>query len=47
VAGNGIQSVSDVAYVREAGANAVAIGTVGMVRPWRMRSIIKAGNSYK
>lgn len=47
VAGNGIQSVSDVAYVRRAGANAVAIGTVGMVRPWRMRSIIKAGNSYK
>lgn len=40
VAGNGIQKPSDVQLVRKAGADAIAIGTVGMVRPWRMRSIV-------
>lgn len=42
VAGNGIQQPSDVRLVRRAGADAVAIGVVAMVRPWRMKSIIKA-----
>lgn len=46
VAGNGIQSARDVRRVRDAGADAVAIGTVAMVRPWRMRSIITEANSY-
>ncbi|MCC7543852.1 hypothetical protein IT415_04125 [bacterium] len=27
-------------------ADAVAIGTVAMVRPWRMRSIIEAANEW-
>lgn len=40
VAGNGIQSPTDVQAVAEAGANAIAIGVVGMVRPWRMQAII-------
>ncbi len=46
VAGNGIQRARDVRRLREAGANAVTIGCVGMVRPWRMRSIIATANSY-
>lgn len=45
VAGNGIQSARDVRRVRNAGADAIAIGTVGMVRPWRMRSIIAEANA--
>lgn len=45
VAGNGIQRASDVVRVRRAGADAVAIGVVAMVRPWRMRSIIKAAQA--
>ncbi|MBP9827444.1 hypothetical protein KBC99_03130, partial [Candidatus Saccharibacteria bacterium] len=36
VAGNGIQCSGDARFVRTSGANAVAIGTVAMVRPWRM-----------
>lgn len=46
VAGNGIQRSSDVTLLRKAGADAVAIGAVAMVRPWRMRSIIKTANEY-
>jgi heptaprenylglyceryl phosphate synthase len=41
VAGNGIQRRSDVALLRKAGADAIAIGTVAMVRPWRMAAIIE------
>lgn len=44
VAGNGVQRASDVRTLRRAGADAVAIGVVAMVRPWRMRSIIAAAN---
>ncbi len=46
VAGNGIQRASGVDLLRNAGADAVAIGCVGMVRPWRMKSIINRANSY-
>jgi dihydroorotate dehydrogenase len=46
VAGNGIQSPADVQAVRQAGADAVAIGIVGLVRPWRMRRIIRAANRF-
>lgn len=42
VAGNGIQHASDAILLRDAGADAVAIGSVGIVRPWRMGSIIEA-----
>ena len=34
------ERVRDVITFRREGANAVAIGSVGIVRPWRMRSII-------
>ncbi len=44
VAGNGIQHSSDVRVLFDAGADAIAIGTVAMVRPWRMRAIIEAAN---
>ena len=46
VAGNGIQRPEDVFRLRAAGADAVAIGTVGMMRPWRMRSIIRIANEW-
>lgn len=41
IAGNGVQRREDVIALREAGASGVALGIVGMVRPWRMRGIIK------
>lgn len=44
VAGGGIQSVKDVHKVKQAGANAIAIGAVAIVRPWRMTKIIEAGH---
>lgn len=46
VAGNGIQDSYDVQMVRAAGADAVAIGTVAMVRPWRMTRIIRTANTW-
>lgn len=39
VAGNGIQSVADARYVLKAGAAAIAVGVVGIVRPWQLRNI--------
>lgn len=44
VAGNGIQSVADARRIRKAGAAGIAVGVVGIVRPWRMRSIAKYVN---
>ncbi len=47
VAGNGIQRARDVEWLRNPeaiNADAVAIGCVGMVRPWRMRNIIKTSS---
>lgn len=41
VAGNGIQHSRDVRELKAAGASAIAIGTVAILRPWRMRSIIR------
>lgn len=40
IAGNGIQYPDHVDVLRETGASAIAIGSVAIVRPWRMRSII-------
>lgn len=40
IAGNGIQNPDDVDLLRLAGASAVAIGSVALVRPWRTRAII-------
>ncbi len=44
VAGNGIQTTRNARDVIDAGADGIAIGIVGMMRPWRMRRIIRAGN---
>ncbi|MFB0964546.1 MAG: hypothetical protein QMC36_02450 [Patescibacteria group bacterium] len=40
IAGNGIQKPEDVDMLRLAGASAVAIGSVALVRPWQTRPII-------
>lgn len=40
IAGNGIQSVADAKRVFAAGADAIAVGIVGMVRPWRLPRIV-------
>ena len=40
IAGNGVQTPKDVDLLRLAGASAVAVGTVALMRPWRMRAII-------
>lgn len=40
IAGNGIQHPDDVDILRLAGASAVAIGAVALVRPWRTGQII-------
>lgn len=44
VVGNGIQKPQDVIRLRDAGADAVAVGSVALVRPWRLRAIIKAAH---
>ncbi len=43
ITGNGIQSVEDVDRAKRVGASGIEIGTVAMVRPWRMRGIIYRG----
>ena len=40
VAGNGILTPSDVKWVFRAGADAVAIGSIAITRPWRMAAVI-------
>lgn len=40
-AGGGIWHADDVDRLKEAGADSIFIGTVAMLRPWRVRSIIK------
>jgi dihydroorotate dehydrogenase len=45
VAGNGIQKIQDLLPLQEVGASAVAIGVVGMVRPWAMKYIIEGAHS--
>ncbi len=51
IAGNGIQDAANVAELWHAGASGIAIGTVALLRPWRMREIIRAaderGRLYK
>lgn len=41
VAGNGIRTCADVAAVKKAGGDAIFIGSLGIVRPYRMQSVIK------
>lgn len=45
IAGNGIQHPRDVVRMFAAGADAVAVGSVAIVRPWRMRAITRAAYS--
>lgn len=40
IAGNGIQTVADVQRVMAAGADGIALGIVGLLRPWRLPEII-------
>ncbi|MBI3495342.1 hypothetical protein HY065_01810 [Candidatus Berkelbacteria bacterium] len=40
IGGNGIQSVQDAGSVIEAGASAIELGVIGMIRPWRMAATI-------
>ena len=40
-AGGGILHPDDVEYLRAAGASSVFVGSVVMLRPWRVRSIIR------
>ena len=44
VAGNGIRTWDDVQKLHTAGADACFLGSLAVVRPWRMRSIIKYSN---
>lgn len=44
VAGNGIRTKEHLLRLQLAGANAAFIGSLGTVRPWRMRSIIEHSN---
>lgn len=44
-AGGGILKPSDVDVLYEAGATAICVGSVAMLRPWRVKSIIERGRS--
>ncbi|MCX6762364.1 MAG: hypothetical protein NT093_01110, partial [Candidatus Moranbacteria bacterium] len=41
IGGGGILRASDVDYLHANGADAVSIGTVGIIRPWRVEGIIE------
>lgn len=43
--GGGIMHVEDVYKMREAGANAIEFATVSMLRPWRVKKIIKVAEN--
>lgn len=45
VAGNGVRRAADAEKLLWSGADGIAIGTAAMLRPWRMRSIIRAANA--
>lgn len=47
VAGGGVMSPADAIALLELGSSAIEIGSVAMVRPWRVRSIIKAINAWE
>ena len=46
-AGGGIMSATDVHPLFDAGADSISIATVIMLRPWRVRSIIRAAQNYR
>lgn len=41
IGGNGVQQWNDINLLYRAGADGVALGIVGTMRPWRMRSLIR------
>jgi dihydroorotate dehydrogenase len=45
VAGNGIRTTKDINDLKNAGANAVFIGSLAIVRPWQMQTVIKYANN--
>ena len=45
IGGGGILSIADAELVLRAGADAVSLGCVSMLRPWRVASIIHAVNN--
>ncbi len=42
VAGGGVMSKADAFSLLQAGADAVKLGTIGMLRPWRVKGIVRA-----
>ncbi|MEZ4104305.1 MAG: hypothetical protein R3B60_03390 [Candidatus Paceibacterota bacterium] len=44
IAGNGIRTISDINDLKEVGANAIFLGSVAVVRPWRMKKLISHAN---
>lgn len=44
IGGGGILSEKDVATLKDAGADAISIGSVAILRPWRVRGIIDYAN---
>lgn len=46
IGGNGIQSVEAAALIFAAGADAIHLGVVGLVRPWRVQRIIRFAHEY-
>lgn len=44
IGGGGVLQKNDVALLKDTGADAVAIGTVSILRPWRVKSIIDYAN---
>ncbi len=46
-AGGGILSADDAARLLRAGADSVFIGTAAIIRPWRVRSIIRAAKLFR
>ena len=45
IGGGGILSCDDADVILRAGANAISLGCVSMLRPWRVQSIIKHVNA--
>ncbi len=47
IAGGGIQCPEDVTKLRWYGASAVFVGSAAILRPWRVRSIVRCANSLR
>lgn len=47
IGGNGIQDVRTAEQFFDAGASAIALGVIGMLRPWNLQSTIEAANQRR